>query len=328
VLLARKIAELEGTESAVGLASGMAATAMTLLALAGPGDHVAASMHLYGATRELIDRELPRRGVSTSLVDPERPGSWEEAVRPNTRALFLEVPTNPTMRVFDPRPLAGLAREVGARVVVDSTFASPVNLRPAAHGADVVIHSATKYLGGHSDLIAGVVAGPSAVIDEVTRLLKLYGPALDPHVAWLLERGIRTLHVRVTRQNENALGLARWLEEHPAVERVFHPGLPGHPDHALAEELLDGFGGMVAFVARGGGPAADRILAGLRLAKVAPSLGGVETLVSQPRFTSHAGLDRDARARAGIPDGFVRVSVGIEDLDDLIGDFSRALSER
>lgn len=325
LLLARKIAELEGTEAAVALGSGMAATAMTMLALAGSGDHLVASRHLYGTTRILLGEELPRRGIETTFVDLDEEGAVEDAFRPRTRALFLEVPTNPTLRVFDPRPLATLARARGARLLMDATFASPVNLRPLDLGVDVVIHSATKYLGGHSDLVAGVVAGPAGVVDDVTGLLRLYGPALDPHAAWLLDRGLRTLDVRVRRQNENALALARWLEGRPGIARVVHPGLESHPDHTLARELMEGFGGMLAFVLEGGAAAADAFANRLSLALVAPSLGGVETLVSQPRFTSHVGMDAEERARAGIPDGFVRVSVGVEDLDDLRADFARAI---
>lgn len=327
-LLARKIAELEGTEAALPLASGMAATAMSLLALTRAGDHIVASRHLYGATTELLATELPRRGVETTFVDPDEGRQWREALRDRTRVLVLELPTNPTLRVFDPRPVARLAEQRGITTLLDATFASPVNLRPKALGVDVIVHSATKYLGGHSDLVAGVVAGSRAFIDEVTGTMKLYGPALDPHAAWLLDRGLRTLEVRVRRQNENALRLARWLEGRPGVERVIYPGLESHPDHHVATELMEGFGGMVSIVLEGGGDAADRLVDRLELALVAPSLGGVETLVSQPRFTSHADLSPSARADLGIPDGFVRISVGVENLDDLKADFEQALGAR
>ncbi len=323
----RKVAELEGTESAAPLSSGMAATAMALLALTGPGDHVVASQHLYGATRTLIDEEFPTRGIRTTFVDPDTPRAWRAAMRPETRALFLEIPTNPTLRIYDPRPLARLAHELGTTLLVDATFASPVNLRPTELGADVVIHSASKYLGGHSDLIAGVVAGPREVVDAVVRMMTLYGSSLDPHAAWLLDRGLRTLDVRVRRQNENALALATWLERRSEVASVLYPGLPSHPDHAVAQEIFSGFGGMVSFVLADGGPAADRFLDGIRLAVAAPSLGSVETLVSQPRYTSHLGWSAEQRIAAGIPDGFVRVSVGVEDVEDLIADFERALEE-
>lgn len=323
-LLGRKIAALEGMPAGAALASGMGATAMTLLALTQAGDHVVASSYLYGATYALLKHELPRRGVETTFVDPEE-GGWEAALRPETRVVMLETPTNPTLRIVDPRPIAALARPRGIRVVMDATFGSPVNFRPGAAGVDVVIHSATKYLGGHSDLIAGAVTGPEDVITEVVRMARLYGPALDAHAAWLLDRGLRTLDVRVKRHNENALALARWFESRPQVDRVLYPGLGSHPDHALAKELLGGFGGMLSIVLKGGGDAADRFTRALRLALVAPSLGGVETLVSQPRYTSHASLTDAERVAQGIPDGFVRISVGIEDVEDLMADFGTAL---
>lgn len=326
LLLAAKIADLEGTEAAVGLASGMGATAMTLLALTKTGDHIVASSNLYGATQDLLRNELPRRGVETTFVEPDVDRGWQDALRADTRVIFLETPTNPTLRVLDPRPIVRLARERGIVVVMDATFASPVNFRPAQAGVDVVIHSATKYLGGHSDLIAGVVAGPAELVAEITRMSRLYGPSLDPHVAWLLDRGIRTLELRVRRHNESALTLARWFSERPEVARVIYPGLESHPDHVVASELMDGFGGMLSIVLDGGEAAADRFVATLELALLAPSLGGVETLVSRPRHTSHSGLDASELRAQGIDDGFVRISVGIEDVEDLIRDFDRALS--
>jgi cystathionine beta-lyase/cystathionine gamma-synthase len=321
----KKLAALEGMEAALPLASGMAATALAFLALTRSGDHIVASRHLYGTTRKLLEDELPRRGVNATFVDPGSGRDWREAVRPNTRLLFLELPTNPTMRVFDPRPVGHLAAEEGIPLVADCTFASPVNFRAKEHGIDVVIHSATKYLGGHSDLIAGVVAGSRAFVQEVQSMLKLYGPALDPHAAWLLERGMRTLAVRMQRHNENGLALAAWLEAQPEVEAVLYPGLESHPDHGVARELMRGFGGMIGIVLRGGGPAADTFCPALGLALQAPSLGGVETLVSQPRFTSHVHQSAVERAEQGIPDGFVRISVGVEDAEDLKADFRQAL---
>ena len=319
-----KVAALEGTEASVVLGSGMGATAMTLLALTSAGDHVVASSKLYGATQSLLREELPRRGVTTTFVDPDE-GDWAAALTPESRLFFVEIPTNPTLRIFDPRPLVRLARERGMSVVCDATFASPVNLRAADLGVDVVIQSATKYLGGHSDLIAGAASGSSEVVEEITRMSRLYGPAIDPHAAWLLDRGLRTLDVRMQRHNANGLAIARWFAERPEVERVYYPGLPDHPDHALAKELLAGFGGMVSIVIAGGGEAADRFMARLRLAIAAPSLGGVETLVSQPRHTSHAGLSPSQREAQGIPDGFVRLSIGVEDPEDLMADFEQAL---
>ncbi len=321
-----KVAALEWMEDAVPLASGMAATAMTLLAVMRSGDHVVASKHLYGATKKLIGAELAKRGVTADFVDPDVSREWRNAMRPNTRVLFLELPTNPTLRVFDPRPLAELARQEGILLVADTTFATPVNVRARDLGIDVVIHSATKYLGGHSDLIAGVVAGERTVMGEVREMLKMYGPALDPHACWLLSRGIKTLGVRVARHNENGLAVARWFEAQEGVRQVLYPGLPSHPDHQLACEIFTGFGGMVSVILDGGGRAADAFTAALRLALRAPSLGGVETLVSQPRYTSHVSQSPAERESMGIPDGFVRISLGIEDADDLISDFEQALA--
>ena len=322
----RKLAALEGTEAAVVLGSGMGAIAATTLSLVERGDHIVAARDLYGATRVLFETELPRRGVSTTFVDPEAPGAWRRALRKRTRMVYLEAPTNPTLRVPDPREAAAAAAPRGIPVVMDATFATPINLRPARLGVDVVIHSATKYFGGHSDLIGGVVAGSAAHVTGVVEMMKLYGAAADPHMVWLLDRGLRTLEVRVRRHNENALTIARFLEERPEVRHVSYPGLEGHPDFDRAHELMPaGAGGMVSFVVRGGGGAADRVMDALRIIRVAPSLGGVESLVSQPRYTSHSGLSAGVRRELGIPDGFLRLSVGLEDADDLVDDLGRAL---
>ena len=325
IAVGHKLAALEGMDAALPVASGMAATAMTFLALTRAGDHIVASRHLYGTTRSLLEHELPKRGVETTFVDPGSSREWRQAMRRNTRLLFLEIPTNPTMRVFDPRPVGRLAHEAGVVLAVDSTFASPINFRARDFGVDIVIHSATKYLGGHTDLIAGVVAGSRSLVKEVQAMLKLYGPALDPHAAWLLERGMKTLALRMERHNANGLALATWLEQQPEVASVSYPGLASHPDRAIAEEILSGFGGMVGIVLKGGGPAADAFCGALRLALQAPSLGGVETLVSQPRFTSHVHQTEAEREAQGIPDGFVRISLGVEDAADLMTDFRQAL---
>ena len=323
--VAGKIAALEGTEAALVLASGMGATAMTLLALVEAGDHVVASRHLYGATHALLAEELPRRGVATTFVEPADAGAWSAAVTSRTRVVFLELPTNPTLRVFDVAPARDAAREAGAALAADATFATPFNWRPADHGVDAVIHSATKYLGGHSDLIAGAVAGSRTLIGRVAKMMKLYGPSLDPQAAWLLDRGIRSLPARMERHNRSALALAQWFRSVDGVAQAVHPGLPSHPDHQRAAKILDGFGGIVSIVLEGGGPAADAFCVALELAVPAPSLGGVETLVSQPRYTSHVDLSPEGRAELGIPDGFVRISVGLEDLEDLKADFAAAV---
>jgi cystathionine beta-lyase/cystathionine gamma-synthase len=323
-LVAEKLRALDGADAALPLASGNAAMALSLLACAGAGDHVVAQDALYGGTLRLLRRELPRLGIETTFVGPGE--SWEAALRADTRALLMEVPVNPTLRVPDVRPVAALARARGVPLIVDATFATPVNFRPVEHGADLVVHSATKYLGGHSDLTAGVVAGRADLVAEVREKLMSFGPVLDPHATWLLERGLKTIAVRMARHNENGACIAEWLCRHPAVARVHYPGLPTHADHEVARALFDGFGGMVAIVVRGGDDAALRVLGRLRLMAAAPSLGGVETLVSMPRFTSHASLSAAERRSLGIEDGFVRFSLGIEDSADLIADLEQALA--
>ena len=324
--VAAKIAALEGTGAALALASGMAAISMTLLAVTRTGDHIVASRHLYGATHALLSGELPRRGITTTFVDPGDPGAWRAALTPRTRVVLIELPTNPTLRVFDIGPAREAARSAGAILAADMTFATPVNIRAAEHGVDAVIHSATKYLGGHSDLIAGAVAGSTELIHRVAHTMKLYGGSIDPQTAWLLERGMRTLPARMERHNRTALALAQWFTGLEGVGQVIHPGLPGHPDHDMATRMLDGYGGMLSIVLEGGGEAADRFCANLGLAAAAPSLGGVETLVCQPRHTSHVNLSAAERDALGIPDGFVRISVGLEDLEDLKADFTGAVA--
>ena len=319
-----RLAALEGAEAALVCGSGMAAVSLAILTFAGAGDHLVAADSLYGGTRVLLTRELPRLGIETTFIDPS--GSWSEAIRPETRLLYMEAPVNPTLRVPDPRPVAAVARERGIPLVMDATFATPINFRPVEHGVDLVIHSATKYLGGHSDLVAGVLAGTSAHTEAARERLKSFGPSLDPHALWLLERGLKTLAVRVERQNATAGRLATWLVDHPAVETVHYPGLAGHPDHGVAAELFDGFGGMLAFVVRGGDQAAARVMERFELFAVAPSLGGVESLASMPRYTSHAAMTAEERHAAGIADGFIRLSVGVEDAPDLEADLARALA--
>lgn len=323
-LVGARIAALEGAEAALVVGSGMAAITLTILTFAGAGDHIVAAHSLYGGTHALLTSELPRLGIETTFVDPA--ARWRDALRPNTRLLYMEVPVNPTLRVPDPRPVARLAHERGIPLAVDATFATPINWRPIADGVDVVIHSGTKYMGGHSDLVAGVLAGPAPFIEQARQRLKAFGPALDPHAIWLLERGLKTLALRVERQNATALALSRWLADQPAVAAVHYPGLERHPDHAVATELFDGYGGMLAFVVRGGDEAARRVLGRFGLIAVAPSLGGVESLASMPRHTSHAAFSPEARRAAGIEDGFIRLSTGIEDLQDLRADLDQALA--
>lgn len=323
--LARKYALLEGAEEAVFLASGMGATALAHLAMLRPGDHLLASAWIYGGTRRLFDEELGRFGIEVTYLDPTKPRKWRTSLQKNTRAIFLETPINPTVRVIDLAPMARLGEEHGLALLVDATFASPVNFRPLEHGADVVITSATKYLNGHSDVIGGVVAGSASLVEEVTRLMRVWGQAIDPHAAWLIDRGMRTLAVRMERHNTNGMAVARWAEAHPAIAVVHYPGLESHRDHSFAAESMDGFSGIVGLELAGGSEVVERFLKKLRLVVHAPSLAGVESLVSEPRYTSHAHQSPEDRAAIGIPDGFIRLSCGIEDPEDIIADLEQAL---
>ena len=325
ISLARKYALLEGAEEAVFVSSGMAATALAHLAVLRPGDHLVSSRWIYGGTQSLFDQQFGRFGIEITYVDPDKPRGWRKSVRKSTRAIFLETPTNPLARILDLGPVAQVAREFGLALLVDATFASPINFRPLEHGADVAITSATKYLNGHSDVVAGAVAGSASIIEEVIRLMQLWGQSIDPHAAWLVDRGLRTLALRMERHNANGLAVARWAETHAAFAKVHYPGLHSHPDHDLAREQLDGFGGIVGLELKGGSGAVTRMLRRLKLVIHAPSLGGVETLVSEPRRTSHKGLTPEARAALGIPDGFIRLSCGAEDAADIIADLEQAV---
>lgn len=324
-LVQERVAALEGAESAVLLSSGMGAVACALLALLRPGDHIAASSMIYGGVSALLSKEFVSLGIDVTLIDPFEVRAWRRRLRKSTRAIFIETPINPTCRVLDLKPLSYIARELGIALVVDSTFASPINLRPLEHGADVVIHSATKYLNGHSDVLGGIVCGTAPYVEEVRQKMMLWGQAPDPFAAWLLERGLKTLDVRIQRHNENAMKVAEWCTGQSAIKRVHYAGLPDHPDHAVASALMDGYGGMMAIELAGGADAADEFLSKLKIFRHAPSLGSVDSLVSEPRFTSHAHLSAAERARAGIPDGFLRLSIGIESAKDLIGDIEQAL---
>ncbi len=327
VELAKKYALLEGAEEAIFLASGMGATALAHLAVLRPGDHLISSSWIYGGTRQLFDEELSRHGIEITYVTPDQPRLWRKSVRKATRALFVETPTNPLMRVIDLGPVAHVAREEGLALLVDATFASPINFRPLEHGADIAISSATKYLNGHSDVIAGAVAGSGSFVEEVTRLMRLWGQAIDPHAAWLVDRGLRTLALRMARHNANGMAVAEWAASHPAFAKVHYPGLPKHPDHAIAKRTLDGFGGMVGLELAGGPKAAERMLKRMKLVTHAPSLAGVESLVSEPRFTSHKEMSAEDRAALGFPDGFLRLSCGLEDAEDIIADLQEALGK-
>lgn len=321
------MADLEGGERCLAFASGMAAVSTTLLGLLSPGDHVVAGASLYTGTTEVLSADLPALGITVDFVDPTDPEAFARAVREKTRMLYLETPTNPTMLLTDLAAVCKLGRELGIPTVVDNTFATPYNQRPLSAGAGVVIHSATKYLAGHSDVIAGCVVTDAETAERLWHKRTMLGGSLDPFAAWLLLRGMKTLAVRIERQNHNALAVARALESHPAVSRVIYPGLPSHPQHELAARQMSGFGGMVAFEVAGGRAAGVRLVESTRLAILAVSLGGVETLIEHPASMSHAPLSDEQLRRAGIPPGLIRLSVGIEDPQDLIADLEQALTK-
>jgi cystathionine beta-lyase/cystathionine gamma-synthase len=321
-----KLAALESAESAIVFSSGMAAITSTVLTLMDKGAHAVASNELYGGTYNLFNQELPSLGMSATLVDPRDPAAIEAAIRSETQLLYFEAITNPLLKVVDIPRLAAIAERHKLRLIVDATFATPIACRPLEHGADVVVHSASKYLNGHSDLIAGVAAGSRKLIDQAWPRMLTYGGCLDPHACFLLERGLKTLAIRMRAHERSALALARHLEAHPRIRRVFYPLLPSHPDHALARRLLENGTGNVTFVVEGGDVAALRLLNTLTIPKQATSLGGVESLISLPFNTSQAGFTPEQRKAMGIDPGCVRLSVGIEDPEDLIADFDQALS--
>ncbi|MBI4484011.1 MAG: aminotransferase class I/II-fold pyridoxal phosphate-dependent enzyme, partial [Acidobacteria bacterium] len=320
-----KLAALEGAEAAIATSSGMAAITTTLLALLKKGDHFLAGNCLYGGTHDFITQDTEKLGWTYTFVDPQRPETWNSALRPDTKLFLVETIANPLMRVPRLGEVVAFARKHSLITVIDNTFASPVNFRPLSIGFDLSFHSATKYLNGHSDLVAGCVLGRQELITRIRKTLNHYGGALDPHAAFLLSRGLKTLALRVNAQNANGLALARFLAGQPKVSEVNYPGLESHPDHAHAAELLSGFGGMLSLRLKGGVEAAERLLQALELPSLAPSLGGVESLVTRPATTSHAGMSREDRESMGVTDELVRVSCGIEHAQDLIDDFRQAL---
>ncbi len=325
VALHAKIAALEGTEQALVAASGMAAISSTLLSLLSAGDHVLAHDGLYGGTFDLLTQDLPRLGITCTFVDASRPETWAAHATPRTRVFYVETITNPLVQVVALDEVARFARERGITSVIDNTVATPINYRPAEHGFDLVVHSATKYLNGHNDIVAGAVAGRAELVSAVKHKLDHLGGSLDPHACFLLHRGLKTLAVRVRHQCQSALELAGYLARHPQVAAVHYPGLERHPHHARARQWFAGAGGLLSFELTGGAAAAEQMFRRLTLPLVAPSLGGPETLITRPATTSHAGLPADIRRRQGITDGLIRLSVGLESTQDLIDDFAAAL---
>lgn len=326
VAVHQKLAALENAEAALVTASGMAAISTALLTVLSSGDHLLIQGSLYGGTHDFVTQDFRSFGLTYDFIDSNAPDSWTKLLKPNTKAIYVETMSNPLLQVPDLEAVVAFAQERGLVSMVDNTFASPVNYRPPEHGFDLSLHSATKYLNGHSDIVGGAVIGRAGLVDRVKHRLDHLGGSMDPHQCFLLYRGVKTLALRVRFQNQSALKVASFLAGHPRVSGVNYPGLPTHPQHERSCSLFDGFGGMLSFEVKGGLPAAERFLKAVELPIQAPSLGGVETLVTRPATTSHAGMAPEDRRRLGITDSLIRVSIGIEATDDIIEDFDRALA--
>jgi methionine-gamma-lyase len=319
------IEQLEGAEASLVTASGMAALTTALLTLLHTGDHVIAQQHTYGGTAAVVQDLLPRLGVSTTQVDQTDTAALAAAFTSTTRVVLIESPSNPLLRITDVRAVCELAHRHHAIVIADNTVATPINQRPLAFGVDLVWHSATKYLNGHSDVVAGVLAGSRALIDRIWQTSLLTGATLSPHDSWLLLRGMRTLPLRMTQHNSTAMTVATALDQHPRVRAVHYPGLPSHRDHHLASTQMTGYGGLISVELDGDADTAERFISGLQLPKQAASLGGISTLVVHPAAMWKGMLDQDRLAQAHIPSGLVRIAVGLEDVDDLLTDIDTAL---
>ncbi len=323
------LTELEGGEAALALGSGMAAVTTAILSQVRTGDHVLAQLTHYSATLSLLAHTLPRYGIEVTQVDQRDTFAFARALRPNTKLIYTESPTNPTMDLTDLRATAQLAHSIGALAVTDNTFASSYNQRPLALGYDLVVHSATKYLNGHADVTAGALIGRKELIETAWEYARVHGPVLHPFEAWLLRRGLQTYELRMRAHNQNAQQVARFLEQHPAVERVYYPGLPSHPQHELARrQMPGGFGGMLSFEMKGGYDAADRTLRRTKVCLLAVSLGGIETLITQPASMLNAHQTEEELRAAGISPSLIRLSVGVENVEDIIADLEQAMQVR
>ena len=322
-----KVRDLEAAESATSFSSGMAAISNTLFTLLSPGDRVVSVKDTYGGTNKLFIEFLPRFGIEVALCETNDHKEIETAIARGCKVVYLESPTNPTVKVVDLSRLATAAHRNGALVVVDNTLATPINQQPLKLGADLVIHSATKFLGGHADALGGVVCGSADLVARIYHFREITGACLDPMSAYLLLRGMKTLQLRIARQNENALKIARFLETHPRVVKVFYPGLKSHEHHEIARRQMRGFGGVLSFAIQGGFESVKSFLPCLRYAHLAANLGAVETVAGPPSTTSHVESSREERAAAGIPEALIRYSVGIEDAEDLISDLRHALDK-
>jgi cystathionine beta-lyase/cystathionine gamma-synthase len=321
----KRIAELEGVDAALTFASGMGAITTTILALLKSGDHIVAQRDIYGGVTKFFTQWLPKLGIETTFVETTSHEEHGRAIQSNTKLLYLESPTNPTLRVVNLKAAADLSTHHGLISMIDGTFGTPINQHPADYGIDLIMHSGTKYLSGHTDLICGVVAGPGNLIEKIHGTRTTLGNCMDPHASWMLARGLKTLAVRVARQNENALQVAQFLEQHAKVRRVHYPFLKSHLQYEVAKEQMSGGGGIVTFEVKGSGEDARRASESMRLFTLAPSLGGVESLVSIPVLTSHAMIEPAHRVQMGVTEQMIRLSVGIEDVNDLIADLDHAL---
>jgi cystathionine gamma-synthase len=321
-----KVRQLEGAETAVAFASGMAAISNSLFTLLSPGDRLVSVKDTYGGTNQIFTEFLPRFNIAVELCDTADHDAIEQAIARGCKVLYLESPTNPTLKVLHLARLAVAGHKVGATVIVDNTFATPINSNPLALGADLVLHSATKFLGGHADAMGGVVCGTADLVQQIYHFREINGAVLDPNAAYMLLRGMKTLHLRIRQQNESANRIAHFLQKHPNVEKVMYPGLESHENHAIAAEQMRGFGGVLSFAPKGGFAAVRAMLPHLHYAHAAANLGAVETVVGPPATTSHVEVSPEQRAAMGIPEGLIRYSVGIEDTDDLLADLEQALN--
>ena len=324
-VLHKKLASISGAEAAIVTGSGMAAISTALMAFLNAGDHLLAQDCLYGGTHTFVAHDLPNHGVSHDFIDGNDPDSWAARLRPETKLIYVETMTNPLLEVADLESVVKFAKANDLVSMIDNTFASPVNFRPIEMGFDLSLHSCTKYLNGHSDIVAGCVIGRGDLVDKVVHRLNHSGACLDPHACFLLHRGMKTLALRMTQQNANALALAEFLASHKAVEQVYYPGLEAHSQYDRARDLFEGCGGVLSFEMVGDARTADEMIAKLELPISAPSLGGVETLITRPVTTSHSGLSPKEREAAGISDRLIRVAVGIEAAEDLVADFRQGL---
>lgn len=322
----RRLAAMEGGEACIATASGMAAITSLCIAMLRAGDHIVSSRSIFGTTTTLFDKYLPRFGIETSFVDLTDLEDWKQSVRANTRLLFLETPSNPLSEIADIRQLADLAHENNCMLVVDNCFCTPALQRPLELGADVIVHSATKYLDGQGRIVGGAIVGPNPLVNEdIFGVIRSTGPSMSPFNAWVALKGLETLNLRMNAHSQNAIQLARFLEQHPRVERVFHPGLETHPQYELAKSQQYGFGGVVSFVVAGGRESAWKIIDSTELLSITANLGDVKTTITHPATTTHGRVSDELKARTGIGEGLIRIAVGLESIEDIIADLARGL---